>query len=438
MHRRQLKRILPQALIVLVSTLLLQTAPISAKENVLFPYDGPSVVGTDTSTLKGKIMTGYQGWFNTEEDGANLGWTHWAKNKNRSLGPDNAGIDFWPDSSEYDEDELYDTEFSNPDGSVAKVFSSHNRKTVIRHFQWMAEYGIDGAFIQRFAHSLNKPDHRYHKDKVLSNAREGANRHGRSYAVMYDLTGLPDSRILEVFKDWQMLQDKMQMGQDPAYQNHNGKPLVAIWGVGFNEKIKKRSSLPACKKLIQAFKDAGISVMLGIPTGWRERERDALDHPELHDMLLMADILSPWSISRYKDLNSLERHMQRHWAPDIIWAKENAIEYMPVVYPGFSWHNNKGGELNAIPRLGGQFLWSQAVACKQSGAEMIYIAMFDEVDEGTAIFKCTDTPPTRSKAAFATMEGLPSDFYLRLAGQAGKLLRNEIPMTTNLPISTKH
>ena len=52
---------------------------------------------------------------------------------------------------------------------------------------------------------------------------------------------------------------------------------------------------------------------------------------------------------------------------------------------------------------------------------MQYVAMFDEVDEATAIFKCSDTPP--SGAPFVAMEGLPSDHYLRLAGAAA----NEAP-----------
>jgi len=57
---------------------------------------------------------------------------------------------------------------------------------------------------------------------------------------------------------------------------------------------------------------------------------------------------------------------------------------------------------------------------------MIYVAMFDEVDEATAIFKCTNEPPTGNGGKFITYEGLPSDYYLKLTGKAGQLLRNEI------------
>jgi len=106
-----------------------------------------------------------------------------------------------------------------------------------------------------------------------------------------------------------------------------------------------------------------------------------------------------------------------------------------VVLPGFSWFHQNRGELGAIGRLKGQFFWSQITAAKRAGCEMIYVAMFDEVDEGTAIFKCTTQPPTGDGVPFLTYEGLPSDYYLRLAGLGGKLLRGEIQPTDRIPSS---
>ncbi|AQT69802.1 hypothetical protein STSP2_02999 [Anaerohalosphaera lusitana] len=400
------------------------SAAVSAENrDPLRPYDGPSVPGSDPSTLKGKVMTGYQGWFNCEGDGANLGWTHWAKNRNKPFEPNNIAVDLWPDVSEYDDDELYTTGFFHADGTPAKTFSSHNRKTVLRHFKWMQDYGIDGAFVQRFANGLHDKTMRYHKDVVLSSAREGANRYGRTYTIMYDLTGIPDEAITRVFDDWRMLRDKMHITEDPAFQHYNGKPLVAIWGVGFNNQIKRRPGFEQCRQLVKKFKADGCSVMLGIATGWREQNNDALQNPKLHDLLLMADVLSPWSVGRFGDLPGVERHAKKYWRPDAVWAKEHGVGYMPVVFPGFSWHNLKGAELDSIPRLKGKFFWSQVLAVKKAGCEMLYIAMFDEVDEATAIFKCSNNPPTTGGSKFLTYDGLPSDFYLRLAGRAGKLLR---------------
>ena len=113
-------------------------------------------------------MVGYQGWFNAAGDGAHLGWTRWARNRTDPFGPNSVTIDMWPDMSEYGVDERFKTEFRQDDGRKAEVFSSHTRETVIRHFEWMRDYGIDGAFVQRFARGAMRDDQRHHKNVVLS------------------------------------------------------------------------------------------------------------------------------------------------------------------------------------------------------------------------------------------------------------------------------
>ena len=116
------------------------------------------------------------------------------------------------------------------------------------------------------------------------------------------------------------------------------------------------------------------------------------------------------------------------------------MEYAPCVCPGFSWYNlsktefGGGHPLDQIPRQKGKFYWDQFSTALGSGAKMFYVAMFDEMDEGTAIFKCTSQPPTG--AHFVSYEGLPSDYYLWLTGQAGKMLRGEIPLSRELPSRT--
>jgi hypothetical protein len=396
------------------------------QDAILKPYDGPSQKGVDPKTLTGKVMCGYQGWFNTPDDGMGLGWVHWGKGRKEPMAPGNGTVDLWPDLSELDADERFATGFKNADGSTAEVFSSANRKTVLRHFEWMREYGIDGAFVQRFANGLKHDDHRHHKNAVLTNCREGANRNGRAYAVMYDLSGLSAGGVATVWSDWRMLRDEMHITEDAAYLHHEGKPVVSVWGVGFNDD--RAYTLAECQQLITQLKADGCTVMLGVPTGWRTGDRDAIKDTGLKDVLALADILSPWTIGRYRTPEQATKHGEKVWAPDVAWCRERDLDFFPVVYPGFSWHNLKGDPLNAIPRLRGEFLWSQVVAAKRAGAGMIYVAMFDEVDEGTAIFKCTNEPPVGEGAAFLTYEGLPADFYLRLTGRAGKLLRGELSL----------
>jgi glycoprotein endo-alpha-1,2-mannosidase len=64
---------------------------------------------------------------------------------------------------------------------------------------------------------------------------------------------------------------------------------------------------------------------------------------------------------------------------------------------------------------------------------MLYFAMFDEIDEGTAIFKASLNPPV-GKSTFVTFDpGIPSDYYLDLAGYAAKVLRHEAPMQEEVP-----
>ena len=63
---------------------------------------------------------------------------------------------------------------------------------------------------------------------------------------------------------------------------------------------------------------------------------------------------------------------------------------------------------------------------------MLYVAMFDEMDEGTAIFKCANNLP--AGVQLCDYEGLPTDHYLWLTGEAGKMLRGEIPFSKQQPV----
>jgi hypothetical protein len=387
------------------------------------PYTGLVVKGVDTKTLTGKVVCGYQGWFNCEGDGAERGWVHWTKGPG-TPSPANIKVDLWPDVSELGPDERFNTAFTNADGKSAQVFSSYKKETVLRHFQWMRDYGIDAAFVQRFVGGIRVPSILRHNNTVLANCREGANLNGRAYTVMYDLSGLGSNRVGEVMDDWKLLRTQMKICDDPAYLHHRGKPLVTLWGIGFNDD--RKYTLAECKQLIELMKADGCTVMIGVPTYWREQKHDTMKDPALHDVIAAADIVSPWVVGRMRNTNDVARHAENQIKPDIAWCAERKLDYLPVIYPGFSWHNMYGKALNDIPRNRGQFFWSQITAAKNAGATALYVAMFDEVDEGTAIFKCTNTPPGEN---FLTYEGLPSDYYLRLAGSAAKLLRGELPNT---------
>src|SRR5206468_1615003 len=100
---------------------------------------------------------------------------------------------------------------------------------------------------------------------------------------------------------WKLLVDRMRLGRDDgdhAYLRHNGKPVVAVWGIGFNDG--RAYSLAECDHLLEFLKNdatyGGNTVIVGIPTGWRTRDSDSISDSKLHATLLKADILSPWTV----------------------------------------------------------------------------------------------------------------------------------------------
>ena len=290
---------------------------------ILAPYQGPVVKGVDTKTLTGKVMCGYQGWFGAPGDGSSEpGWRHWTKSRG-PLADGNAKIDLWPDVSELDANQRFPTGFKMADGSPAEVFSSFERPTVLKHFEWMQAYGIDGVFVQRFANGLKNQPTLEHDNTVLANCREGANLHGRAYAVMYDLSGLPAGHIDDVINDWRALKHQMTITADPAYLNHRGKPVVAVWGIGFNDG--RKYSLAECRRLVEFFKNdpeaGGCTVMLGVPANWRELKGDALNDPELLSILAMADIISPWTVGRYANPAGAATYAENNLKPDLAWCR---------------------------------------------------------------------------------------------------------------------
>lgn len=395
----------------------------------------PLFAFADSVSLFGRVMCGYQGWFATPSDGSDLDWVHYGFGKTG-----HCHIDLWPDVSELDADERYDTPLKFADGRTAQVFSSAHPKTVRRHFEWMRDHGIDGVFLQRFGTVLKDPRYRAHHDRVLQEVRASAKAAGRSWCVMYDLSGLKTGELESVImQDWKRLRSELRVLDDLSYQHHAGKPVVAVWGVGFNDG--RDYTLAESHALLRFLHDnpefGKLTVMAGVPWHWRTLAGDAVRDTQLHEVLKSADILSPWAVGRYGSPTNAAQMISKVHEADVKWCRDHGLGYLPVVFPGFSWRNlskmrGVDAPLNAIPRLGGEFLWSQARARISNGSDMLYIAMFDEMDEGTAIFKTTAEVPDGAEG-FVTEPLLKPDHYLWLSGMIGRALRREIELTPQMP-----
>lgn len=379
----------------------------------------------DSSTLHHKVLAGYQGWFRCPGDPAGGGWVHWSRN-GRRITPESLTFEMWPEMAEYSAEEKYLAgDFTYPDGSPAHLFSSAHPKTVERHFRWMEEYGLDGVMLQRFLVSLRDPA----LNRVLGHVRDSAAKTGRVYGICYDMSGAPADRLYEmVTSDWKRLVDEQRVTADERYIKHNGKPVVMVWGF-----FSDRFSPEIANKILDFFaSDPKYSATLigGCQWPWRA-EKNA----EWAKVFRRFDVISPWNIGNYRTEGGKRYASTNVWKDDLAVVKQNDKQaYLPVVYPGFAWTNLKGKQSanQSLPRLGGEFYWRQFAAAGDLGIDMVYVAMFDEVDEGTAIFKVSNTPPTQ--AHFATLDGLPSDFYLRLTAEGAKVIRGEKKAETKLPI----
>jgi hypothetical protein len=387
-------------------------------------------------SYKGLVMAGYQGWFNAPSDGADRGWNHYKKGN--LFEPGHCSIDLWPEMDEYKI--KYKTSFVHTDGSPSYVFSSYDESTVDLHFKWMRRYAIDGVFLQRFVVTLKNPKGAGHTAKVFSSAIKSAQKYGRAVCVMYDLSGMQPTDYKILIEDWKKLIDQHHLDNKKVYENylfHRNKPLVAIWGVGFNDG--RNYGLPEVEKIMEFLKNdpayGGCSVMLGVPTWWRELKYDTQGDPHLHDIIRAADVVHPWFVGRYNE-RTYDQFEQR-LKDDDRWCKQYHLDYVPVAFPGFSWQNMRPNDpLNAIPRNKGSFFWKQLAGAIESGAEMIYVAMFDEIDEGTAIFKCSENPPDGASCFVAYDKDIPSDHYMWLSGQAAGMLKKEIPFQKDMPYRT--
>ena len=381
----------------------------------------------DPSTLDGKVLVGYQGWFTCPGDGTGR-WTHWSRGVPT---PASLTVDLYPDLREYEPDELCEVPGMTIGDKPAYLFSSRNAKTVSRHFRWMKEYEIDGALVQRFVGEI--AGKRGGGEVVLKNIMAAAEESGRTFAIEYDISGGNAATFARILKeDWTYLQG-LKLTEHPLYQRHNGKPLVSVWGIGLNDDGHPPSDPAAARELIEWFKnEAQVTYMGGTPARWGALNGDSRTDPAWTGVYAAMDVVQPWNVGRYGTVEAVDRWRQTVLAPDVQRAAENQQLYMPVIFPGFSWANLKpGAKANQIPRVSGEFLWRQAYNAKVAGAKMVKIAMFDEVDEATAIFKAA---PRRQDAPdqgyWLTLDAdgaeLPSDWYLQMARAIARMFHGEI------------
>ncbi|KAF9042164.1 hypothetical protein BJ165DRAFT_254406 [Panaeolus papilionaceus] len=396
------------------------------------------------TTIQNKFLVGYQGWFTCHGDGEPVGqghhgWLHWFDKPIPDGGRPNT--DVWPDVSAYSPSELYPAPgLKTKDGEPVFLFSSRNAKTVQRHFHWMAENGVDGAFLQRFVGQCDletgNEGIRRIRDEVGDRVREAAEREGRVFAIMYDVTGVPTERIQRVIEhDWAHLVRVKGILDSPNYLKEKGRPVIAIWGLGFSSTTHTPGLLRSLAYFFRSTTPGGVYLFAGVPSQWRSSEGDAHSNPDFVNAFLdNFDAISPWSVGRYRveaDLDDKPGSVGERMRLDAEYIKDyneregkprnRSVDYVPVVLPGGSGFNLSEGKwgFNDMKRNGGRFLWKQIVNANQLGVRTVYGAMWDEYDEGTAFMPIVEHKsklPVSEKYQFLSLDAdgydVPADWLV--------------------------
>jgi hypothetical protein len=388
------------------------------------PKNPIDITPSPPGDVVGKVVVGYQGWFAAIGDGSPIDrFWHWSNIWEKPPSPTNTAIYAWPDVRDYTT--TFKTDYPNlNNGSEARVFSSYTDQTVDVQFKWMKDYGIDGAALQRFNPSgLEGPV----RDAMAAKVKIAAEKNGVKFYIMYDVSGWTNMAT-EMEVDWT---NKMSaLTASPAYAKQNGKPVVCIWGFGFNDD-NHNFSAAACLDVINWFKSKGCYVIGGVPTHWRKEESDS--RAGFLATYKAFDMLSPWMVGRIGNVIESDNFYNTINVPDQAFCNANGIDYQPCVLPG---------DLGAHQRAHGDFMWRQFYNMKRVGAQGIYISMFDEYNESNQIAKTAETQafvPAGSNFKSLDEDGTAcsADYYLRLTGDGGKMFKGTIALTTVRPTVPK-
>ncbi|MFF7467996.1 discoidin domain-containing protein [Streptomyces sp. NPDC008092] len=368
----------------------------------------------------GRITVGYQGWFACAGDGAPInGWWHWSQNWGQSPSPTNTNIKCWPDVRDYTS--TYQTSYAAlGNGQPARLFSSYDQQTVNTHFLWMQQNGIDTAALQRFNPTGGEGPTR---DAMATKVRSAAEAYGRKFYIMYDVSNWTNMQS-EIKTDWT---NKMSAHTaSSAYARQNGKPVVCIWGFGFNDPNHPFTA-DACLDVVNWFKNQGCYVIGGVPREWRTGTGGS--QSGFLGVYHAFNMLSPWMVGAIGNVTEADNAYTTYTVPDQADCNANGIDFQPCVLPG---------DVSARQRAHGDFMWRQFYNMVRAGVQGIYISMFDEYNEGNQIAKTAETQawvPTDSGFLALDEDGTAcsADYYLRLTGDGGRMLKGQIALTATRP-----
>jgi hypothetical protein len=140
-------------------------------------------------------------------------------------------------------------------------------------------------------------------------------------------------------------------------------------------------------------------------------------------------MIMPWMVGVISTTASSDNNYTNRTVPDIAYCASYGMDYQQCVIPG---------DLSARQRVHGNLMWQEFYNAVRAGTQGIYIAMFDEYNEGNQIAKTAESAaflPAGSSFYGLDEDGtsVSSDYYLRLTGDGGKMLKKQIALTATRP-----
>ena len=403
---------------------------------------GAHAQNVDTSTMNDHVFAAYQGWFHCPGDpGDNSNWFHWSYISQLVPDAKMVSIPNYPITDEYPAESRCPVPGLTVNGQQAYFFTSLALGTAELHFRWMKEYGIDGAMLQRF---LGSTDSYYQEnDIVLRHAFQAAQDNGRTIMIEYDMSGNfnntqtqadEDAIFNHITSDWTHLVNDLHVLDNPMYQQHNGKPVISLWGMGRPADELWGVKPALASRVIDWFKNTQhMTVIGGVSPFWMEL-------PEWKDVLAKLDVIQPWNVGAFGGDSDLPWQLQNRIEPQLAATQAAGQLYMPTVFPASSGRDQNNGNqpTEGAASLGGAFFWHQAFDDRSAGVRTIKIAMFDELGEGTSLLKTArNASETPSQMAWLNLDvdgySLPHDWNLRIAHEVVNLFHGGTGYTRNTP-----
>lgn len=376
-------------------------------------HETNALLASPPGDVVGKLTVGYQGWFAAAGDGSPYNsWQH-------------QNLEMWPDCSEYtatyagspfsQNGVVQPGYFGNlGNGQPAKMFSSYDQQVSNVHCKWMQQNGIDCIALQRFGSavvvgSVKKAQF----DGIATRMKNAAQTYGRKFYIMYDCSATDP-----IDTDWtNTITAALNLTTSSAYAKQNGKPVVCLWGVG---KSGRGTTADWLTK-INWFKAQGCYV-IGAPLA--NFSTDTPNQPAYD----ACNMIMPWFVGK-------QSNFQSSYTNDLAYCNARGMDYQGCSYPGTAFYNTNGGGTspqNQIKRMHGDFMWSQFAAMRNAGVQSMYVAMFDEAQEATSIFKCAENASQIPAGKyFLTLDAdgvvCSKDFYMRLVNNGQKMVKGVIP-----------